>query len=63
MDHKDRLIGVDELAKYLEVPKATIYGWRNRGVGPPGFQVGKHVRFRWTDIERWIDDRLRKEAV
>ena len=63
MDHKDRLIGVDELAKYLEVPKATIYVWRNRGVGPPGFRVGKHVRFRWTDIERWIEDRLRKEAV
>lgn len=63
MDHKDRLIGVDELAEYLEVPKATIYGWRNRGVGPPGFRVGKHVRFRWTDIERWIEDRLRREAV
>ncbi len=63
MDRNDRLIGIDELAEYLEVPKATVYGWRNRRVGPPGFRVGKHVRFRWTDIERWIEDQLRKEAV
>jgi len=63
MDRNERLIGIDELAEYLEVPKATIYRWRNRGVGPPGFRVGKHVRFRWIDVERWIENQLRKEAV
>lgn len=63
MDRNDRLIGIDEPAEYLEVPKPTVYGWRNRRVGPPGFRVGKHVRFRWTDVEHWIENQLRKEAV
>jgi len=63
MEQVKRLLTITELADYLDVPPATIYGWRNRGVGPPGFRVGKHVRFRWTDIERWIEDRIREEVV
>lgn len=58
MDQVDRLLTVTELADYLVVPPATIYGWRHRGVGPLGFRVGKHVRFRWTDVERWVDAQL-----
>jgi excisionase family DNA binding protein len=44
--HDDRLLSVEELADYLEVPVKTIYTWRHRNTGPKGFRVGKHVRFR-----------------
>ena len=54
MEPLDRLLTVQELADYLEVPVATIYAWRYRREGPPGFRVGRHVRFRWDDIQRWI---------
>jgi excisionase family DNA binding protein len=54
----DRLLTVQDLADYLEVPVATVYGWRYRRQGPHGFRVGRHLRFRWSDIERWIDDRI-----
>ena len=63
MDQADRLLSIEELASYLEVPIATVYGWRYRGAGPPGFRVGKHVRFRWADVEHWINGRLRDEAL
>jgi hypothetical protein len=43
------------------VPVTTIYSWRYRREGPPGFRVGRHVRFRWTDIERWIDAQMARE--
>jgi excisionase family DNA binding protein len=58
MDTADRLLTVEELANYLDVPVATIYAWRHRRQGPPGCRVGKHLRFRWSDIQQWINDRI-----
>ena len=58
MEHLDRLLTVQELANYLGVPVATIYAWRYRHEGPPGFRVGRHVRFRRSDIEEWLNNQL-----
>lgn len=58
MEHDNRLITVEELADYLGVPVATLYQWRYRREGPPGFRVGRHVRYRWTDIAEWIEHQL-----
>ena len=58
MDTVDRLLTVEELANYLEVPVATIYAWRHRRQGPPGFRAGRHLRFRYRDVERWIEERV-----
>lgn len=57
----DRLLSAKDLADYLEVPVATIYAWRHRREGPPGFRVGRYVRFRWSDVELWINERLLQE--
>jgi excisionase family DNA binding protein len=43
----------EELAEREQVPVSTIYQWRSRGGGPPGFRVGRHVRFRLADVEAW----------
>lgn len=63
----ERLVSPEELAAYLAVPVQTVYGWRSKGVGPRGLRVGKHVRFRKADIERWLagrgDDVLRADAT
>ncbi len=58
MEHLDQLLTVEDLAEYLDVPVATVYAWRHRRQGPPGFRVGRHLRFRWSDVERWIDERI-----
>jgi excisionase family DNA binding protein len=58
MERRDRLLNVEELADYLGVPVGTLYQWRYRREGPPGFRVGRHVRYRWTDIEEWIEKQL-----
>jgi predicted DNA-binding transcriptional regulator AlpA len=61
MERTERLVGVDELSAYLDVPVATLYGWRYRREGPPGFRVGRHLRYRWSDVERWVEQRLEVE--
>jgi excisionase family DNA binding protein len=60
MESLDRLLTIEDLAEYLGVSVATLYAWRYHRQGPPGFRVGRHVRYRWADIEEWIS--LRVEA-
>lgn len=55
---QDPLLSPAELADYLAIPVQTIYQWRHRGEGPPGYRVGRHVRYRWSDIQRWLDDQI-----
>jgi excisionase family DNA binding protein len=60
-DHADRPSGPEPLmspfdvAKYLGVPLRTVYRWRSRGNGPRGYRVGRHVRYRCSDVERWLE--------
>jgi predicted DNA-binding transcriptional regulator AlpA len=58
----DRLLSAQELALYLEVPVKTIYTWRYHKTGPQGFRVGKHLRFRWRDVESWLADLIADEG-
>jgi predicted DNA-binding transcriptional regulator AlpA len=39
----------------------TIYTWRHRNTGPKGFRVGKHLRFRWHDVQTWVAQRIADE--
>jgi len=45
-----------EVAELLGVPVGTLYGWRHRGEGPPGYRIGRHVRYRRAGVEAWIED-------
>ncbi len=63
METLDRLLTVEELADYLGVPVATLYQWRHRGEGPPGFRVGRYIRYQRTDVEQWIRDRLKADPL
>lgn len=57
LTNERRLLRPDELASILGIPLATIYRWRSRGDGPPGIRVGRHVRYRLEDVDRWLDER------
>ena len=48
------LMTLAELSEMLGVPVATLYGWRHRGEGPPGYRVGRHVRYRRAAVEEWL---------
>jgi excisionase family DNA binding protein len=49
----DPLLTPKELADYLRVPVKSTYAWRQRGVGPAGFRVGVHVRYRLSAVKAW----------
>jgi predicted DNA-binding transcriptional regulator AlpA len=47
-----------DLADMLGVPVQTLYQWRYLGQGPPGFRIGRHLRYDPVAVRRWIDDRM-----
>lgn len=49
------LLGPQDVATQLGVPKATVYAWRTRGEGPRAIRVGKHLRYRQSDIDAWLE--------
>lgn len=53
---KDRLLTLDEVAEYLNIPIGTLYQWRSRGEAPRGIRVGRHVRVRESELQKWLDD-------
>jgi excisionase family DNA binding protein len=50
-----RLLSIEEVAEYLDVPIATVRTWRANKSGPRGIRVGKHVRYRPSDVELWLE--------
>jgi excisionase family DNA binding protein len=58
VDSGDRLLSVDDVASLLGVPVATLYAWRYRGTGPRGLRVARHLRYRRSDLDAWIQQQL-----
>jgi len=49
-----RLATPSQVASYLQVPVKTLYTWRYKRVGPKAHRVGRHLRYRWEDVEAWL---------
>jgi excisionase family DNA binding protein len=56
----DRLLSPEELSGWLKIPVSTIYGWRVKGVGPKGIRIGRHVRFRASDVEAYLEKQAKQ---
>ncbi|MEU5274182.1 helix-turn-helix domain-containing protein [Streptomyces hygroscopicus] len=54
----DRYLTPDDIAELFEVPKETVYQWRKKRIGPPGFRVGKHIRYDPAAVQRWTAERM-----
>jgi predicted DNA-binding transcriptional regulator AlpA len=57
------LATAEQVSEFLGVPVATLYQWRYRGIGPRASKIGKHLRYRWTDIESYVDQQATVEAA
>jgi predicted DNA-binding transcriptional regulator AlpA len=52
-----------DLADREGVPVATVYAWNMKGTGPPYMHVGRHVRYRLTDVEAWETSLITRSPV
>lgn len=51
----DELLRVGEVTKLFGIATATLYGWRCRGLGPRAIKVGGQLRYRRSEINRWLE--------
>jgi excisionase family DNA binding protein len=58
-DTASRPLGTPEqVSNYLSVPIRTLYAWKYEGRGPRALKVGKHLRYRWSDVESWLENEM-----
>lgn len=54
-----RLLDVDDLARYLKLQKQTIYNWlHQRKIS--GIKVGGVWRFSRKEIDKWLKEQYRE---
>ncbi|MBA2560713.1 MAG: helix-turn-helix domain-containing protein [Propionibacteriales bacterium] len=45
---------ITQVSQFLSVPVGTLYQWRHKGVGPPAYRVGRHLRYDPVAVRRWL---------
>ncbi len=46
----------EQLAEYLGRPEKTLSNWRHLGLGPRYVKLGRAIRYRHGDVDRWLHD-------
>lgn len=47
-----------ELCKWLKISPNTANNWRRKGM--PYVEIGKTIRYKVEDVEKWLDEQKRK---
>lgn len=54
-DEPDRLLCIEEVSAMLQLPVATIYKQRSMGLFCPAYKLGRHLRWKRTELLGWIE--------
>jgi len=55
------ILTLEEVADYLRVSERTVYDWAHKGEIPCG-KIGTTWRFKRSEIEKWVDQRLVRQS-
>lgn len=59
----DEVFDTEEVAGYIKIPAKTLEQWRYLGKGPAYIKVGKHVRYRASAVNAWLDSQSKTPAA
>ncbi|WP_392872341.1 helix-turn-helix transcriptional regulator [Streptomyces sp. LN499] len=59
----DRYLTADDIAEMFGVPLETVYQWRRKRTGPPGFRIGKYVRYDPAEVRAYVTQRKNVDRV
>ncbi|GGQ66163.1 hypothetical protein GCM10010195_22260 [Kitasatospora griseola] len=58
-----RYLKPEDLVELFDLPSVeTVYQWRRKRTGPPGFRVGRHLRYDPAEVARWVAAQGRQVA-
>lgn len=59
----EKMLKASDLANIFGVDRSTIYRWLEKGILPDPYELGDAaLRWRWKDIEDWLEQRRRNNA-
>ncbi|MGW6570160.1 helix-turn-helix transcriptional regulator [Streptomyces sp. NPDC054975] len=50
----DEYLTPEDIAVKFKVSVETVYYWRKQRTGPPGFRVGRYVRYDPAAVQAWV---------
>jgi hypothetical protein len=53
----ERLLSPAEVQELYSIPVTTLEKWRSQKIGPLYHKLGKHIRYKPKDMERWIESK------
>lgn len=53
MNTEERWVGVEDVAKHLNVTKDSIYRWIDKK-GFPAHKIGRLFRFKLSEVDEWV---------
>ena len=60
----DPLLTSEEVSHMLGgIPAATLKRWRTQRTGPVALHIGRHVRYRRSAVEAWLEAKDREAAA
>jgi hypothetical protein len=57
------LWSTEKTAKFLDVPKGTLYQWTSRGCGPKSYKVGNSRKYDPADVRAYLRERMSEPAA
>ena len=55
---RDEILTTEEVCALLKIKKATLYRHTSQGTGPPFYKIGKHNRWKRSEVLAWFDSHL-----
>ncbi len=55
---REEVLTASEVAQLLGFHQVTLYSWARRGK-IPNYKIGSAIRFRKSELERWLQERRR----
>ncbi|MFJ9997867.1 helix-turn-helix transcriptional regulator [Streptomyces werraensis] len=53
----DRYLTPEDLVTMFSLPSVeTVYQWRRKRIGPPGFRVGRYLRYDPAAVRAWVTE-------
>jgi len=62
MESKSNFLKRQDAANYLNVKKSSLEAWAVRGGGPAFVKFGRAVRYRISDLEKFVEERTRQNT-
>lgn len=59
----NQFLNRSQAAEFLSLQKCTLEAWAIRGGGPAFVKFGRAVRYRISDLEKYIQEQTRQNTI